>query len=90
MQNEKVHLWALGILGYNRKIEYISGMQNTCADVLSRSPSLLSFPDCNCFKINCILESFCCSTDITNSPIFLIGVVAFFHSGIHNWQNVLG
>ena len=38
MQNEKVHLWALGISEYNRKIEYISGVQNTCADVLSRSP----------------------------------------------------
>ena len=38
MQNEKVHLWALGISGYNCKIEYISGVQNTCADLWSRSP----------------------------------------------------
>ena len=38
MQNKKVQLWALGISGYNCKIEYISGAQNTCADLLSRSP----------------------------------------------------
>lgn len=38
MQNKKVQLWALGISGYNCKIEYISGVQNTCADLLSRSP----------------------------------------------------
>ena len=38
MQNKKIQLWALGISGYNCKIEYISGKENTCADLLSRSP----------------------------------------------------
>jgi hypothetical protein len=37
MQNKKIQLWTLGISGYNCKIEYISGVQNTCADSLSRS-----------------------------------------------------
>lgn len=39
MQNKKIQLWALGISGYNCKVEYISGTENTCADLLSRSPS---------------------------------------------------
>ena len=36
MQNRKIQLWALGIAGYNCKIEYIAGKANTCADLLSR------------------------------------------------------
>ncbi|CAC5394092.1 unnamed protein product [Mytilus coruscus] len=32
-------MWALGISGYNYKIEYISGTENTCVDLLSRAPS---------------------------------------------------
>jgi hypothetical protein len=39
MQNKKVQLCALGTSGYNCKIEYISGVQNTCAELLSRSPT---------------------------------------------------
>ena len=38
MQNKKIQLWALGLSGYNCKVEYIEGVQNTCADLLSRSP----------------------------------------------------
>ena len=38
MQNKKIQLWALGIAGYNCTIEYIAGVENTCADLLSRSP----------------------------------------------------
>ena len=38
MQNKKIQLWALGLSGFNCKVEYIEGVQNTCADLLSRSP----------------------------------------------------
>ena len=38
MQNKKIQLWALGLSAYNSKVEYIEGVQNTCADLLSRSP----------------------------------------------------
>lgn len=38
MQNKKIQLWALGLSGYNCKVEYISGPENTCADLLSRLP----------------------------------------------------
>ena len=31
-------MWALSIAGYNCKIEYIEGVANTVADLLSRSP----------------------------------------------------
>ena len=36
MQNKKIQMWALGIPGYNCKIEYITGSENSCADLLSR------------------------------------------------------
>jgi hypothetical protein len=38
MKNKKIHLWALSIAGYNCQIEYIPGTENTCADLLSRTP----------------------------------------------------
>ena len=38
MKNKKIQLWALGISRYNCQIEYIPGTQNTCADLLSRTP----------------------------------------------------
>lgn len=38
MQNKKIQLWVLDITGYNCKIEYIAGTENTCADLLSRTP----------------------------------------------------
>ena len=38
MQNKKIQLWALGIAGFNCKIEYIAGTDNSCADLLSRIP----------------------------------------------------
>ena len=38
IQNKKIQLWALGISGYNCKIEYIAGETNYCADLLSRTP----------------------------------------------------
>lgn len=38
MQNKKIQLWALGIAGYNCKVEYIAGTANSCADLLSRIP----------------------------------------------------
>ena len=38
MQNKKIQLWALGIAGYNCKIEYIKGTDSSCADLLSRMP----------------------------------------------------
>ena len=38
MQNKKIQLWALGIAGYNCKIEYVAGTDNSCADLLSRVP----------------------------------------------------
>ena len=38
MQNKRIQLWALGIAGFNCKIEYIAGTDNSCADLLSRIP----------------------------------------------------
>ena len=38
MQNRKVQMWALSIAGYNCKIEYIEGVANTVADLLSLAP----------------------------------------------------
>ena len=38
-RTKKIQLWASGISGHNCKIEYIAGPENTCADLLSRSPS---------------------------------------------------
>ena len=37
MQNKKIQLCALGLSGYNCKVEYIKCVQNTCADLLSRT-----------------------------------------------------
>ncbi|CAC5415434.1 unnamed protein product [Mytilus coruscus] len=39
MQNKKIQLWALGITGYNCKIEWLAGTENTIADYLSRRPN---------------------------------------------------
>ena len=39
MQNKKISLWALSIAGYNCKIEYLRGSDNSVADLLSRIPS---------------------------------------------------
>ncbi|CAC5403541.1 unnamed protein product [Mytilus coruscus] len=39
MQNKKIQLWALNIMGYNCTIQYIPGPQNVCADFMSRLPS---------------------------------------------------
>ena len=36
MQNKKIQLWALSMSGYNCSIEYIAGITNTCAELLSR------------------------------------------------------
>ena len=38
MQNKKIQLWALGISGYNCRVEYIEGSSNSCADLLTRVP----------------------------------------------------
>ena len=38
MQNKKIQLWALDLQGYNCKVEYVSGIKNVCADLLSRLP----------------------------------------------------
>lgn len=39
--NKKIQQWALKITGYNCTIEYLSGKDNTCADLLSRIPNQL-------------------------------------------------
>ena len=39
MTNKKLQLWALGIAGYNCKVEYMAGTANSCADLLSRIPT---------------------------------------------------
>ena len=36
-------MWALGMAGYNCKVEYIEGKTNTCADLLSRHPENVGF-----------------------------------------------
>ena len=38
MQNKKIQLWALSTAGYNCTIDYMAGITNTCADLLSRRP----------------------------------------------------
>ena len=38
MQNKEILLWALGIAGYNCKIEYIARFYNSCNDLLSSIP----------------------------------------------------
>lgn len=38
IQNKKIQLWALSIAGYNCKIEYVAGTDNSVADLLSRMP----------------------------------------------------
>ena len=45
MQNKKVQLWVLGIPGYNCKIEYISGVQITCAVLLFKSPPCAEYKE---------------------------------------------
>ena len=39
--NKKIQQWALKLSGYNCKIEYLAGKDNTCADLLSRTPEQL-------------------------------------------------
>ena len=39
IQNKKISLWALSIGGYNCKIEYLAGTDNSVADLLSRVPN---------------------------------------------------
>ena len=39
--NKKIQQWALNLSGYNCKIEYLAGKDNTCADLLSRIPEQL-------------------------------------------------
>ena len=38
IQNKTIQQWALTISSYNCTIEYIKGIDNSCADLLSRSP----------------------------------------------------
>ncbi|XP_060071985.1 uncharacterized protein LOC132551825 [Ylistrum balloti] len=45
MQNRKIQLWALSLSGYNCRVEYIPGTENTCADLLSRSPGQTTTED---------------------------------------------
>ena len=40
IQNKKISLWALGMTGYSCSVEYIPGTENTCADLLSRTPDI--------------------------------------------------
>lgn len=46
MQNKKIQLWALSLAGYNCKVEYITGKENHCADLLSRIPTEVSQESC--------------------------------------------
>ena len=41
LTNKKIQQWALKLSGYNCKIEYLAGRDNTCADLLSRIPKQL-------------------------------------------------
>ena len=38
IKNRKVQLWALNLMGYNAKVEYVKGSTNVIADMLSRMP----------------------------------------------------
>ena len=45
IQNKKIALWALSISGYNCRIEYLAGTENTVADLLSRVPDSTYVPE---------------------------------------------
>ena len=38
LNNKKIQMWAMSIMGYNCTVEYITGRENTCSDLLSRAP----------------------------------------------------
>ena len=60
--DKKQQQWALKLSGYNCRIEYLAGRDNTCADLLSRIPKQLETEsiklapgvDDNAFQINII------------------------------------
>ena len=41
--NKKIQQWALKLSGYNCRIEYLAGRENTCADLLSQIPKQLEW-----------------------------------------------
>ena len=45
--NKKIQQWALKLSGYNCKIEYLAGRDNTYADLLSRIPKELETESIN-------------------------------------------
>ena len=47
MQNKRVQQWALSIAGYNCDVQYIAGVNNTIADLLSRIPDVNDATDVN-------------------------------------------
>ena len=61
--NKKIQQWALKLSGYNCRIEYLAGRENTCADLLSRIPkrleresiSIVSDIDDRTYQINVII-----------------------------------
>lgn len=78
MKNKKIQLWALSIAGYNCQIEYIPGTDDTCADLLSRTPtdvgsktSEADEPDAhdNSLEINFIYSNAINPRDYTNLDI---------------------
>ena len=53
--NKKIQQWELKLIGYNYKIEYLAGRDNTCADLLLRIPKQLETgADDKAFQINVI------------------------------------
>ena len=51
-KNKKIQQWALRISEYNCKIEYLSGKENTCADLLSRIPNELKLESDNAKQVD--------------------------------------
>jgi hypothetical protein len=73
MQNKKIQLWALSIAGYNCKVEYVAGTDNSVADLLSRMPSSAMTHDeidCdpdindNTYEINVLNSNRFCPNDL--------------------------
>ena len=55
LNNKKIQMWAMSIMGYNCTVEYITGRENTCAELLSRAPQ---YTEDNNIQNTCEIDDF--------------------------------